>query len=172
MNKILIIGSPGAGKSTFAKQLGLVLKYPILHLDRVFHINNNHTISKEELKSIITDFALSNNKWIIDGNYNATLQFRSEYADTIIFMKIPGEICLDNIYKRQESSKYKKCSDIASGFDGGIVNEEFSQFVRDFEKNNYPRINEVLSSFKGKVIEINSYEEKENFIQEEVILKQ
>ena len=35
--KIMIIGSSGSGKSTFAREIGKITSYPILHLDKVFH---------------------------------------------------------------------------------------------------------------------------------------
>ena len=36
MNKIVIIGSPGAGKSTFAHELGAILNIDVIYLDRHF----------------------------------------------------------------------------------------------------------------------------------------
>ena len=36
MEKIVIIGSPGAGKTDFALQLGKICKIKVLHLDRLF----------------------------------------------------------------------------------------------------------------------------------------
>jgi len=36
MDKIVIIGSPGAGKSTLARDLGFLLQINVVHLDRIF----------------------------------------------------------------------------------------------------------------------------------------
>ena len=36
MERILVIGCPGAGKSTLSRQLGEKLGLPVIHLDRLF----------------------------------------------------------------------------------------------------------------------------------------
>ena len=47
--KIMIIGSSGSGKSTFARELGKITSYPILHLDKVFHKYPSE-IAREKLR--------------------------------------------------------------------------------------------------------------------------
>ncbi len=102
MNKILVIGSPGSGKSTLSKELSKILNIPILHLDCIFHIDNYHNISKDEFLVKIKQFIDENDRFIIDGNYRDTLDFRLKFADTVIFFDIPTNICLENILKRIE----------------------------------------------------------------------
>jgi len=40
------------------------------------------------------------NEWIIDGNYNSTLEIRYQKADTRIFLDIPKWLCFYNVVKR------------------------------------------------------------------------
>lgn len=166
MEKIIVIGSPGSGKSTLSKRLSKMLKFPLLHLDRVYHIDNENQISKDELIGIISNFTSSNKRWIIDGNYNSTLEERTMLSDTIIFMKIPTSICLENIHKRSKEFNDKGRSDMAEGFDDSIMDDDFEDFVRNFKKKKHPFIKGVLEKYEKKtVIELNSYEEMERFLE-------
>ena len=65
MKKIMIIGSPGSGKSTLSRKLKEILGIPVLHLDYIYHIDNNNQISREELKSTIKEFVTNNESFII-----------------------------------------------------------------------------------------------------------
>lgn len=138
MEKILIVGSPGSGKSTLARQLSKKIHIPILHLDRIFHIDNEHQISREALKAKIKEFADTHDRFIIDGNYGGSLAYRMSFADTVIILDIPAKTCLENIEKRRLSGK--KRVDIASGFDNSIQDEIFIDYVRKFKEEQFPHI--------------------------------
>lgn len=47
MKKIMIIGSPGAGKTTFARALSRRVGIPLYHLDAIWHRPNRTHISRE-----------------------------------------------------------------------------------------------------------------------------
>ena len=164
--KVIIIGSPGAGKSALTRRINNFLCYPVLHLDKVFHTGGKSHISREELVEKIKDFASRNNKWIIDGNYISTLEMRVKLADTIILLNISSDICLANAYKRSEESIKKGTirGDMAEGFDETLT-EDFINFIKDFEKDTMPRIKEVLKNNSDKnVIIINNYRELEDLV--------
>lgn len=36
MDKVMVVGSSGSGKSTFSRQLSKILKVPVYHLDMYF----------------------------------------------------------------------------------------------------------------------------------------
>lgn len=165
MDRILIIGCPGSGKSTLSKKLNDRLKYPILHLDFVYHIDNENQISKEELRSIIKEFCESNEQFIIDGNYTGTLEYRMQYADTIILYEIDTDICVSNAISRLSEQKR---SDMAPGFDNTKMDDDFLDYIKGFNKNLLPKIEEHLSTFTGKIIRLKSYEEADRFLANEV----
>ena len=82
MKKIIVIGCPGSGKSTFSKKLSSLTRLPLYHLDLIYHKENKETISKEEFDKKLDD-VLSKNEWIIDGNYSRTLRKRLSKCDTV-----------------------------------------------------------------------------------------
>ena len=60
MKRIIVIGSPGAGKSTFARQLRDITGLPLYYLDMIWHLPDRTTITKDEfdqkLKSLMRNF--------------------------------------------------------------------------------------------------------------------
>lgn len=166
MNKIMIIGSPGSGKSTLARRLGEMLNYPVLHLDKIYHIDNNTQISKEAFKEKIKKFVDSNEWFIIDGNYNDTIEFRMDFVDTVIAFDIDPEICLENIEKRRLSEG--KRPDMAEGFDDSVDDPDFKRFVKTFKKVNESVIERLQTRFDSKKFYvIQNYEKLEDFIDNE-----
>lgn len=88
MNRIVIIGNGGSGKSTFAKKLGKKLKIKVMHLDNLYQKSqgkiNNSTDWDHIQEKLVTE-----KKWIIDGNFPRTWHIRINCADTIIFFDFP-----------------------------------------------------------------------------------
>lgn len=163
MKRILVIGSPGSGKSRLSKDLSLLLGLPILHLDYIYHIDNERQISRADLKDKITQFVLSNDSFIIDGNYNGTLEYRLAYADTVFFYMIDKEICMENAVRRLQEPKR---DDMAPGFDHTKMDDDFLDYIRDFECNNISMIEHVLKKFPNvNVIRFKSYKQKDEFLE-------
>lgn len=163
MKKIIIIGCPGSGKSTLTFKLENILNYPTLHLDKIYHIDNQNHISREELISKVNEFANSHESWIIDGNYISTVEQRIQLADTIILLDIDTQTCINNAIGR---SKKEKTADMAAGFDNSKLNSEFLEFITNFKQNSLPKIMDLFEKYKSSknIIILKTYEEIDNFI--------
>lgn len=161
MKRILVIGCPGSGKSTFATRLSKKLKLPILHLDRIYHIDNFTQISRDELKQRIIDFIKENNRFIIDGNYSGTLEYRLKYADKVFYFDIPTDVCINNVIKRMNSNEPRP--DMAPGFDNSIMDDDFIEYIRNFNKDMKPLNDEILAKYDLSVTKFYNYEEVEDF---------
>lgn len=100
MQRVLIIGSPGAGKSTFARRLTARTGLPLTHLDDLYWnpgwVKVERTLWLERLRG-----ALGGEAWIIDGNYSSTLLRRAYRADTVIFLTLPRWQCLWRAFWRE-----------------------------------------------------------------------
>lgn len=140
MLKIIIIGSPGAGKSTFAQNLSYVMKLPLYHLDMIWHKPDKTNISKEEFDIRLNEI-LKKDRWIIDGNYSRTLEVRLKECDTIFLLDYSLEICLSGAQSRI-GKKRKDLPWIESTFD-----EEFKKFIIDFPKKRLPQIYTLIEKY-------------------------
>ncbi|MCP4135719.1 MAG: hypothetical protein GY754_32425 [bacterium] len=145
MERILIIGSCGAGKSTIALRLQKIVPIEIYHLDRYFWNPGWVPTEDSEWETKVKHIIDNNDTFIIDGNYYNTLEMRIARADTIIFLDIPRWICVFRVLKRILFSKIGilKRDDMAAGcrerFD-----LEFLKYVWDFNENFRSRNYELL----------------------------
>ncbi|WP_074087960.1 DNA topology modulation protein [Paenibacillus sp. P32E] len=100
VDRILVIGSGGSGKSTLSRKLGGILKLPVIHLDTYFW--NANWVPKEnaEWDQIVERFTYED-QWIIDGNYSRTMDSRIKRADLIVFLDMPRVLCMYRIFKRR-----------------------------------------------------------------------
>ena len=108
MEKIVIIGSPGAGKTTLARELGPILKIKkVIHLDRLFW-KREWKGKTGDIRIDILNRLVQEKRWIIEGTYLCSSGPRLEAADTIIFLDTPPLVCLQRLIKRHH--EYHGCS--------------------------------------------------------------
>ena len=75
MQRILVIGSPGAGKSTLASRIAGRLGLPLIHLDREYFGPGWAVPSKAEWRERVRALA-ARRSWVMDGNYASTFDIR------------------------------------------------------------------------------------------------
>ncbi len=75
MKKVLIIGCPGAGKSTFGRKLAVKTGLPLHYLDMIWHKPDRTTVSREEFDERLREI-MAGPEWILDGNYKRTMAMR------------------------------------------------------------------------------------------------
>lgn len=143
--KIIVIGSPGSGKSTFSRKLRDITNLPLYHLDLLWHKPDKTNLSTEEFDKKL-NCILSTDKWIIDGNYQRTLKVRLENCDTVFLLDYPLEICLSGAESRI-GIKREDLPWIETEFDA-----EFRQWIIDFPTKKLPDIYQMLENYKNKTI--------------------
>lgn len=159
MEKILVIGSPGAGKSTFARKMRDETGIPLYYLDLLWHRPDRTNVAREEFDTRLAQI-LEKDRWIIDGNYLRTLKMRMRACDTVFLLDYPMEVCLagaeERIGKKREDLLW-----IETEFD-----EEFRQWILDFPKEQLPVIYEMTEQYRNekKIIVFRSREEAEDFL--------
>lgn len=114
MKRILILGNPGAGKSTLAVRLGNILDIPVTHLDKLFWQPGWKEMESDKWVNMQADL-IAGEKWIIDGNYFTTIERRLPHADTIIYLNFSTGLSLWRIFKRIFTNLGKNRSDMGDG---------------------------------------------------------
>ena len=97
--RVAIIGSPGAGKSTLARRLAPVLELPLIHLDREYW-NPGWVDTPSDVFAARHAELVSGERWLIDGNYGSTLRARLERADIVIVLDVPAPVALVRVIRR------------------------------------------------------------------------
>lgn len=105
MRRVLIVGSPGAGKSTFAKRLAERTGLPLAHLDDLYWDPGWKPVGRDLWLSRLSD-ALAGDCWILDGNFSSTLLRRAYQADTVFFLRPPRWRCLWRAFWRERLGRY------------------------------------------------------------------
>ena len=150
MQRIIIIGSCGAGKSTLAMKLAQKLNLPLVHLDKLRFIGNWQERPREEFDKLLLA-ELEKPRWIIDGNYNRTIPLRMQHCDTVIFLDFPRLVCMWGVMKRVIKYHGKTRPDM-----GGECRErfdpEFMKYVWDFRKKHRKRYLEMLANATDKKV--------------------
>ena len=143
MQKVLIIGCPGAGKSTFARRLQSLTGLPLYYLDRLWHRPDRTNVTREAFDAALAGL-LTRPAWIIDGNYSRTLPGRLEACDTVFFLDFPLEVCLAGVENRRGAQRP----------DMPWVEEEldaeFLQYILDFGQAQMPAIRAMLEAYRGR----------------------
>ena len=158
MNKICILGCPGSGKSTFSRGLHQITKIPLFHLDQLYWNADKTNVDRETLRQRV-DKVLVNPRWIIDGNYGATLDQRISACDTVFLFDLPAEVCLAGVEARRGQVR----PDIP-----WIETEEdpeFTAYIRSFRTEKLPTLYSALAQYPDiAVIVFHSHSEADEYL--------
>ena len=158
MNKVIIIGCPGSGKSYFSKKLSKITNIPLYHLDNIYHNSDGSQIPKDEFDNILRSI-FKTDKWIMDGNYQRTIPMRIKECDTVFLLDYPLEICLKGANDRIGTTR----DDIP--WVETELDKAFEQKILEFRDTKLPHIYEILNENKDKdIIIFKTREEADNYI--------
>jgi adenylate kinase family enzyme len=151
MNRINIVGPPGAGKTYLAREMARIYDLPIVHMDYIAHTDLYnpmkdkpafiHKISKE----------ISKKKWIMEGVYKSTLVDRIPNADLTIYLDFPRHTYIYRVFKRRFQHRNKKRTEMPDYWVEKI-DWGFFKYVWRFHKTQRPLINEIIREFSDKNI--------------------
>ena len=156
--RVAVIGCPGGGKSTFSRALRDRVDLPLYHLDAIYWREDRTHLSREEFYPLMREI-IAREEWIIDGNYNSTLEWRVAACDLLVFLDYPAEVCLEGVRTRRG----QKQSDMPWVEDGD--DQELLAFIRAFETESRPRILELIEKYPDKaVVTFRTREEAEGYL--------
>lgn len=150
MERVLIVGGSGAGKSVLSRRLSDALGLPIIHLDQ-HHWRPGWVAPDKETWTAQVEALVAAPRWVMDGNYGGSLPLRLAAADTVVFLDFPTWLCLFRVLKRTAASFGRTRPDVAPGCPERI-DWPFLAFVWSFRRIHRPRVYDALERFKGRLL--------------------
>ena len=160
MKKVIVIGCPGSGKSTFSRALHNKIGIPLYYLDMMYWNADKTTVEKSVFLGRLSD-VLEKDEWIIDGNYGSTMELRMASCDTVIFLDYPLDVCLDGIKERRGKPR-DDMPWIETEEDA-----EFIEFVKSYNERQKNQVLELLEKYSDKnIIVFNTRAQADDFLSE------
>ena len=157
--RALVIGCPGAGKSTFARGLRDATGIPLVYLDMIWHKPDGTNVSPEEFDQRLAE-KLARERWIIDGNYLRTLPERLKRCDAVFSLDLPAEECLaaarGRIGQPREDLPWRETE-----FD-----PEFGEYILRFPTDQRPKLLALLDAWRDDraIVTFRSHDEANRYL--------
>ena len=155
MQRIVVIGCPGSGKSTLSRELHSKTGIPLYHLDLMYWNADKTTVEKPVFLGRLAA-VLKKDEWIIDGNYSSTMDLRVAACDTVIFLDYPLDLCLAGIRERRGKPR----SDMP--WTETEEDAEFIEFIKSYNEKQKPKVLDLLEKYSDKEIIILKNREQAN----------
>jgi len=136
--RIMVIGSSGAGKSTFARALAARTGLPLIHLDQYFWKPGWTPTPGEEWIECVRHLS-DGDAWIIDGNYRLSLSIRAARCDAVVFFDLPRTLSFQRIFMRWLKGQFATRPDLADGCPERL-SLEFLRWVWNYPRDSRPAI--------------------------------
>lgn len=143
--RVAVIGCPGGGKSTFSRRLRDLTGLPLYHLDALYWRPDRTTLSREEFYPL-QQKVIAADRWIIDGNYQSTMEWRISACDLVVFLDFSTEVCLEGVRTRRGQVR----SDMPWVEDR--EDQEFLAFITAFQAESRPNILSLLEKYPDKTV--------------------
>ena len=160
MNRAMILGRPGSGKSTFACKLSQQTGLPLHHLDKDFFVSGWVEINNQYLMQIQENIT-KGSTWIIDENSVRSLETRWKNAELMLYLSHNRVVCLHRLIKRL----FIKAVHIDDRVDNcpEILRFKLIKYMWTFEVRVKPPIEVLKAKYpSAKFIDINSDKDLEN----------
>lgn len=148
MRRVLVLGCPGAGKSTLARSLGEALSLPVVHLDKLWWKSGWVNRTEGEFDALL-DAVLLGEEWVIDGNYLRTLPRRLERCDAVVLLDYPRRVCLLRALRRILTWRGRTRPDMAADCPERL-DGEFVRWIWEFHRTQRPQVLELLDGWTGE----------------------
>lgn len=154
--KVIVIGCPGAGKSTFSRKLHEKTALELFHLDSIYWNKDASHISRDQLIEEQEEI-LKKDSYIIDGNFKSTLEMRIKEADVVFLFDLPTEDCIYGATHRKGNRPELPCE--------LPDNDELIDFIKSFNSQVMPKIQTLFNQYNSNVTTFHSHKEADDYIE-------
>ncbi len=99
-DRTVVMGATGAGKSTLAATMGRHLAIDVVHLDRHYYLPGWTRRDEQSWRSVQAAL-VAGERWILDGNYCATVDIRLAAASCVVVVDLPPALCAIRVIRRR-----------------------------------------------------------------------
>jgi adenylate kinase family enzyme len=150
MQRVLILGSPGAGKSTLARRLSERTGLPVIHPDAEYWQQGWVEPEPGAWAAKVSDL-VQRPRWIMDGNYGGTGDIRLQAADTAIYLDYPTWLCLWRVIRRWFGERGRTRLDMAPGCPERLE-WDFLLFIARYRRSSGKRMRAAVDRFAGTAL--------------------
>ena len=113
LKRIVVVGTSGAGKTTFASELANLKDVRHIELDSYRHGPNWTETPDDIFRQNISD-ALTAQNWVVDGNYSVARDIVWSRATTIVWLDYPFYVTFSRLFCRT-ISRYIRRTELWNG---------------------------------------------------------
>jgi adenylate kinase family enzyme len=101
MDRVVVVGSSGSGKTRLAGEIAARLGVAHLEMDSVMHSRGWNSASDAEFQRILDEFTRED-RWVVDGNYTShgTVEVVWPRADTFVWSDPPKRVVMGRVIRR------------------------------------------------------------------------
>ncbi len=135
MNRILITGNAGSGKTTTANLVASELDIPYHCLDRIVWQTGWQKTPRTEVEQAISELT-NQPRWVIDG---VSLQAQAQ-SDTVVFLDIPRRVSFLRVFRRNWRYLFRSRPDLPDGCPEILIIPRLLKIIWNFPTKIRPRI--------------------------------
>jgi adenylate kinase family enzyme len=102
LRRVAVVGTTGAGKTTFARELAARLGVPHIELDALFHGPNWTPASPEVFRARVSE-AIAGDGFVVDGNYSIVRDIVWPRLDLVVALDYPFPLIFAQLLRRTVS---------------------------------------------------------------------
>jgi adenylate kinase family enzyme len=167
MNRVVIIGNAGGGKTMLSKRLSKATDLPVVYLDKVLWRPGWQALPPEDFERVHAEL-IARDSWIIEGvGYDETIEPRFRAADAIIFLDFPLIRHYWWAAKRQIMCIFREREDWVDGCPMLPKTLYIARIIRAIHEETRPHILKLLRTYgrERSVFHIRAVAELNQFIE-------
>jgi adenylate kinase family enzyme len=150
VDRVLVIGCSGGGKSTLSQRLCRRMDLPFVSMDRDFYwLPGWARRDRDEARALIAE-AVSKKRWLMDGTGVSSFDLRVPRAELIVWVRMPRWLCLWGVLVRSFRNFGRTRPEMAPGCRERLADREFLSFIWNFEQKTTPRLVKAIHTLSPR----------------------